>query len=134
MQRSDGTHRNDRSSGDSLRRRISLTGRVVRQSRSSSLLCSSTRVLALLENGKLEPATDALRLAVRLDPTQPESHYNFGLIYERRDMLFEAEQEMLVAPRLEPEQLDARNMGRRSLLPVDLQQRLRERKGSRATA
>jgi tetratricopeptide (TPR) repeat protein len=66
--------------------------------------------LALLENGKLEPATDALRLAVRLDPTQPESHYNLGLIYERRDMLAEAEQEMLVALRLEPEQLDARNM------------------------
>jgi Flp pilus assembly protein TadD len=66
--------------------------------------------LAFLENGKLESATDALRLAVRLDPSQPESHFNLGLIYERRDMLAEAEQEMLVALRLEPEQPDARNM------------------------
>jgi Flp pilus assembly protein TadD len=66
--------------------------------------------LALLENSKLELAMDALRRAVRLDPTQPESHYNLSLIYEQRDMLADAEQEMLVAVRLEPEQLDARNM------------------------
>lgn len=66
--------------------------------------------LALLESGKLEAATDALRLAVRLDPRRPESHFNLGLIYERRDMLAEAEQEILAALRLEPEQLDARNM------------------------
>ena len=66
--------------------------------------------LALLENGKLQAATDALRYAVRLDPAQPESHFNLGLIYERRNMLAEAEQEMLVALRLEPDNLDARNM------------------------
>jgi len=66
--------------------------------------------LALLENGKLQGATDALRHAVRLDPAQPESHFNLGLIYERRNMLAEAEQEMLVALRLEPDHLDARNM------------------------
>jgi Flp pilus assembly protein TadD len=66
--------------------------------------------LALFESGSLEAATDALRLAVRLGPRHPESHYNLGLIYERRDMLTDAEQEMLASLRLEPEQLDARNM------------------------
>ena len=35
---------------------------------------------------------------------------HLGLIYERRDMLTDAEQEMLASLRLEPEQLDARNM------------------------
>jgi Flp pilus assembly protein TadD len=39
-----------------------------------------------------------------------ESHFNLGLIYERRDMLAEAEQEMLTSLRLNPEQADARNM------------------------
>lgn len=53
--------------------------------------------IALLQNGDLGAATDALRLAVRLDPSRPESHFNLGLIYERRDMLTEAEQEMLAA-------------------------------------
>jgi tetratricopeptide (TPR) repeat protein len=66
--------------------------------------------LALFENGSLEAATDALRLAVLLSPNRPESHFNLGLIYERRDMLAEAKQEMLASLRLEPEQLDARNM------------------------
>jgi tetratricopeptide (TPR) repeat protein len=66
--------------------------------------------LVLFENGSLEAATDALRLAVLLSPNRPESHFNLGLIYERRDMLAEAEQEMLASLRLEPEQLDARNM------------------------
>jgi tetratricopeptide (TPR) repeat protein len=66
--------------------------------------------LALFENGSLEAATDALRLAVRLGPNRPEPHFNLGLIYERRDMLAEAELEMLASLRLEPEQLDARNM------------------------
>ena len=46
--------------------------------------------LALFENGSLQAATDALRLAVRLGPSHPESHFNLGLIYERRNMLAEA--------------------------------------------
>jgi Flp pilus assembly protein TadD len=66
--------------------------------------------LALFENGSLEAATDALRLAVQLGPNHPESHYNLGLVYERRNMLTDAEREMLASLRLEPEQLDARNM------------------------
>ncbi len=66
--------------------------------------------LAQFEDGSLESATDALRLAVRLGPNRPESHYDLGLIYERRDMLTEAEQEMLATLRLDPDQLDARNM------------------------
>jgi tetratricopeptide (TPR) repeat protein len=41
--------------------------------------------LALFENGSLEAATDALRLAVRLGPNRPESHFNLGLIYEQLD-------------------------------------------------
>ncbi len=53
---------------------------------------------------------DALRHAVRLDSNQPESHYNLGLLYERRDMLIEAQQEMLSNLRLAPKQQDARNM------------------------
>jgi Flp pilus assembly protein TadD len=64
----------------------------------------------LLENGNLKAATDALRHAVGLDPSQPESHFNLGLVYERRDMLTEAEQEMRATLCLEPGQLDARNM------------------------
>ena len=35
--------------------------------------------LALFENGSLEAATDALRLAVRLGPDRAESHFNLGL-------------------------------------------------------
>ena len=66
--------------------------------------------LAQFEDGSLESATDALRLAVRLGPSRPESHYDLGLIYERRDMLTEAEQEMLATLHLDPDQLDARNM------------------------
>ena len=66
--------------------------------------------LALFENGSLEAATDALRLAVRLAPDRPEPHFNLGLVYERRGMLIEAEQEMLSSLRLEPGQLDAGNM------------------------
>jgi tetratricopeptide (TPR) repeat protein len=64
----------------------------------------------LLENGSLEEATDALRLAVRLGRGHPEPHFNLGLVYERRDMLNEAEKEMLASLHLKSEQLDARNM------------------------
>jgi tetratricopeptide (TPR) repeat protein len=66
--------------------------------------------LAQFEDGSLESATDALRLAIRLGPSLPEPHYDLGLIYERRDMLTEAEQEMLATLRLDPHQLDARNV------------------------
>ena len=66
--------------------------------------------IAFLANGNPPAAMDALRHAVRLDPNQPESHYNLGLVYERRDMLTEAEQEMLSTLRLAPKQPDARNM------------------------
>jgi Flp pilus assembly protein TadD len=66
--------------------------------------------IALLVDGNLPAATDALRHAVRLDSEQPEPHYGLGLVYERRNMLTEAEQEMLTTLRLDPERLDARNM------------------------
>jgi Flp pilus assembly protein TadD len=66
--------------------------------------------LVLFENGSLEAATDALRLAVKLGPNHPESHFNLGLVYERRDMLGNAEREMLASLRLQPQQLDAGNM------------------------
>jgi hypothetical protein len=54
----------------------------------------------------------ALRLAVRLAPNRPEPHFNLGLVYERRGMRIEAEQEMLASPRLEPGQLDAVSLPR----------------------
>lgn len=66
--------------------------------------------LALMQDGQLGAATDALQHAVRLAPNQSEAHFNLGLVYERRDMLIEAEHEMLAALHLEPEELDARNM------------------------
>jgi Tfp pilus assembly protein PilF len=66
--------------------------------------------IAFLVDGNLPAATDALRHAVRLDSEQPEPHYGLGLVYERRNMLTEAEQEMLTTLRLDPERLDARNM------------------------
>jgi Flp pilus assembly protein TadD len=66
--------------------------------------------LALLESGNLEEATNALKRAVRLNPSRSEPHFNLGLVYERRDMLGDAEEEMLAALRLEPEDLEARNM------------------------
>jgi cytochrome c-type biogenesis protein CcmH/NrfG len=65
-------------------------------------------VASLIRNQRT--ATDALRHAVRLDSEQPEPHYGLGLVYERRNMLTEAEQEMLTTLRLDPERLDARNM------------------------
>ena len=65
---------------------------------------------SFLVDGNLPAASDALRHAVRLDSEQPEPHYGLGLIYERRNMLTEAEQEMLTTLRLDPERLDARNM------------------------
>jgi hypothetical protein len=48
------------------------------------------------------PLRCALRHAVRLDSEQPEPHYGLGLVYERRNMLTEAEQEMLTTLRLDP--------------------------------
>ena len=66
--------------------------------------------MAFLASGNLPAGTDALQRAVQLDPSQPESHYNLGLAYERRGMLPEAEREMLSTLRLEPKELDARNM------------------------
>ena len=45
-----------------------------------------------------------------LDPRQAESHFNLGLVYERRRLLGDAEREILAALALEPAHLDARNM------------------------
>ncbi len=66
--------------------------------------------LAKLDNGDLNAASDALRVAVLLGPNHSESHFNLGLVYERQGMLAEAEQQMLAALMLDPGQLDARNM------------------------
>lgn len=66
--------------------------------------------VVLLPNGNLQAAMDALQHAVGLDSSQPESHYNLGLVYERRDMLAEAEKEMIFVLRLGPRHLEAQNM------------------------
>jgi tetratricopeptide (TPR) repeat protein len=65
--------------------------------------------LVYLEGGRLEDATEVLRLATLLGPDQAETHFNLGLVYERRKMLNDAEQEMLMSLRLEPREADARN-------------------------
>jgi tetratricopeptide (TPR) repeat protein len=45
-----------------------------------------------------------------LGENHAESHYNLGLVYERRGLLADAEREMLASLRLNSRQLDARNM------------------------
>ena len=47
--------------------------------------------LAQLENGKLDAATDSLRQAVLLGENHSESHFNLGLVYERRGLLADAD-------------------------------------------
>jgi Flp pilus assembly protein TadD len=44
-----------------------------------------------------------------MGPYQSQSHYNLGLVYERRGMLQEAQQEILLSLKLDPNQDDARN-------------------------
>lgn len=65
--------------------------------------------LVYLEGGRLEDATEVLRLATLLGPYQPETHFNLGLAYERGGSLAPAEQEMLLAVRLDPQEVDAHN-------------------------
>jgi Flp pilus assembly protein TadD len=66
--------------------------------------------LAQLENGDLDAATDRLRQAVLLGENHSESHFNLALVYERRGLHADAEREIQVSLRLNPRQLDARNM------------------------
>jgi Flp pilus assembly protein TadD len=47
---------------------------------------------------------------VLLGESHSESHFNLGLIYERRGLLADAEREMLASLALNPRQPDARNM------------------------
>jgi tetratricopeptide (TPR) repeat protein len=65
--------------------------------------------LLYMESGRLDHATEVLKLAELLAPTQPATHFNLGLAYEQRGMLPEAEQQMLVALKLDPSQADAHN-------------------------
>jgi tetratricopeptide (TPR) repeat protein len=87
---------------------ITVFDELLEDSRSADLFVNMG--VSLLENGNLKASTNALQHAVELDPSQPESHFNLGLVYERRNMLTEAEQEMRVTLLMEPGQLDARNM------------------------
>jgi len=43
--------------------------------------------LLYLQSQRLAEATDVLRLATPLGPDRPETHFNLGLVYERRAML-----------------------------------------------
>jgi len=65
--------------------------------------------LLYLEGGRLDDATEVLRLAALLGPYHPETHFNLGLAYERLGMFQQAEQEILLSLRLDPSQADARN-------------------------
>jgi Flp pilus assembly protein TadD len=65
--------------------------------------------LLYLDSGRLDDATEVLRLAALLGPYYPETHFNLGLAYERLGMFHQAEQEILLSLRLDPKQSDARN-------------------------
>ena len=65
--------------------------------------------LLYLDNGRIDRATEMLRLAALLGPYHPEGHFNLGLAYERLGNLPQAEQELLLSLRLDPDQNDARN-------------------------
>ena len=65
---------------------------------------------ALLEAADLNGATNALNTSVALAPERPESHFNLGLVYERREMFAAAQDELQTSLRLDPKQPDARNM------------------------
>ncbi len=66
--------------------------------------------LAQLENSDVDAATDSLRRSVLFGENQSESHFNLGLVEERRGMLADAEHEMLASLLLNPGQVDARNL------------------------
>jgi len=66
--------------------------------------------LAQLENGDLDAATGGLRRAVLFGENHPESHFNLALVEERREMLADAEHEILASLLLNPGQPDARNL------------------------
>ncbi|HUO04891.1 MAG TPA: tetratricopeptide repeat protein [Candidatus Binataceae bacterium] len=76
--------------------------------------------LLYLETGNTRDATEVLRLATLLGPSQPETHFNLALAYERdgvrakngagrRGSLEMAEQEALFSLEIDPDQPDARN-------------------------
>src|SRR5262249_24868762 len=62
-----------------------------------------------LENGQVRDATEVLRLAALLGPDHPEPHFNLAIAYERRGMLDQAEQQMLLSLQLDPTQVDGHN-------------------------
>lgn len=65
--------------------------------------------LLYLDGARLDNATAVLRLATLLGPYHPETHFNLALAYERLGVYPQAEQEILLSLRLDPNQLDARN-------------------------
>ena len=65
--------------------------------------------LVYLEGGRLDPASQALQLAVLLGPYRPETHFNLGLLDERLGMYQKAAQEILLSLSIDPDQDDARN-------------------------
>jgi tetratricopeptide (TPR) repeat protein len=66
--------------------------------------------LGELGQGDLDGATENLRKAVYFGETHPESHFNLALVYERREMLTDAEREALASLRLRPTQSGARDL------------------------
>jgi tetratricopeptide (TPR) repeat protein len=65
--------------------------------------------LLYLDGARLDDAMAVLRLATLLGPYHPETHFNLALAYERIGIYPQAEQELLLSLRLDPNQLDARN-------------------------
>ena len=66
--------------------------------------------LAEFETGNSDAAMDSLQTAALRGAEHPETHLDLALVEERLGILVDAEREILVSLRLNPEQADARNL------------------------
>ena len=63
----------------------------------------------MLDNSRIDEAIASYRRAIELYPSYAEPHFNLGIAYERRGMLDQAEQQMLLSLQIDPTQVDAHN-------------------------
>jgi Flp pilus assembly protein TadD len=75
----------------------------------NNLLAHYDLGLALGQQGDYELASSHLRIALAIDPSQPEPHYNLGLCLMSLGKLAEAVEEYQAAVQLDPGHLMARN-------------------------
>ena len=57
--------------------------------------------MALAKKGDLDPAIDAARRYVDLDPDEPLAHTSLSMLYQQKGMIPEAEEEKAVSMRLQ---------------------------------